>query len=60
MKPIFEQAVFDFYQANFEAAQTGFDRCLATAPGDRAAQIYRDRCRLKLTESARIKPPQGI
>jgi two-component system sensor histidine kinase ChiS len=48
MKPIFEQAVFDFYQANFEAAQTGFDQCLATAPGDRAAQIYRDRCRLQL------------
>ncbi len=48
MKPTFEQAVIDFYQANFEAAQMGFERCLAKAPGDRAAQIYRDRCRLKL------------
>jgi two-component system sensor histidine kinase ChiS len=48
MKPVFEQAVFDFYQANFEAAQIGFDRCLITAPDDRAAQIYRDRCRRQL------------
>lgn len=48
MKSIFEQAVFDFYQANFEAALTGFDRCLATAADDRAAQIYRDRCRSQL------------
>jgi two-component system sensor histidine kinase ChiS len=48
MKSSFEQAVLDFYQTNFEAAQMGFERCLAKAPGDRAAQIYRDRCRLKL------------
>ncbi|TAF56090.1 MAG: response regulator [Oscillatoriales cyanobacterium] len=48
MRSIFEQAVFDFYQANFEAAHIGFERCLVTAPDDRAAQIYRDRCRLKL------------
>ena len=49
MKSVFEQAVFEFYQSHYETAHAGFEQCLAKAPADRAAQIYRDRCRSMLS-----------
>jgi two-component system sensor histidine kinase ChiS len=43
-KTIFETAILQFYQKNFQAAADGFAACLDKNPLDAVAQVYLERC----------------
>ena len=40
----YEQAVAEFYAADFDAAAADFDACIRACPQDVAAKLYRDDC----------------